>query len=165
MFLCLQLFFVVQVWAGGTYKVVKITDGDTFMATDGVIHFKVRMIGIDAPESYQEWGKVAKFQLEKIIMDQTVTLKPLGGHGLDMYGRVLAQVFLDEKDVAQSLIHDGYAFYYRPKCTDYPDQKKSYQYDPVPYVEAESFAKSKKLGVWSTKVELPCHARKQHKKN
>lgn len=151
--------------AVGEYRVVRITDGDTFLASDGVVHFKVRMIGIDAPESYQELGKIAKFKLGELIENQTVRLEPLQqSHGLDKYGRVLAKVFVNNSDIAEQLIRNGHAFYYRPYCTDYPDHKKSYQYDPISYVNAEEIARTKKLGVWSTSVELPCHARKKHKR-
>lgn len=164
--LLLNLTLVTQtLGALGEYRVVRITDGDTFLATDGVIHFKVRMIGIDAPESYQELGKIAKFKLGELIENQIVQLKPLvQSHGLDKYGRVLAQVYVNSMDVAERLIRNGHAFYYRPFCTDYPDHKKSYQYNPVPYVEAEQVARSKKIGVWSIPVELPCQARKNHKR-
>ena len=157
-------FSSVTAFASGIYKVVKITDGDTFQATDGVIHFKVRMIGMDAPESYQELGKLAKYQLEKLILDKDIRLEPIGHSGLDKYGRVLAKVYESNQDVSLKMIENGYAFYYRPYCTDYPDHKKSYQYDPMPYVEAEQKAKSQKLGIWTTHLELPCLARKHHKK-
>lgn len=144
------------------YKVVRVIDGDTFIATDGSIEFKVRIVGMDAPESEQDYGKLAKTFLANLIDDQTVTLQPLK-KPLDRYNRILAQVFFGEQNVAKLMIAEGLAYYYRPTCQDYPIDKKKYDFEPTDYVAIEAEAQQKKLGLWAEAYHiLPCEYRKLH---
>lgn len=142
------------------YSVVRITDGDTFVATDGNIQFKVRIAGMDAPEKAQSYGKVAKSALSTLISGKRVTIKTVG-NGMDQYGRVLGIVFVEGKDIAENLIQQGLATYYRPRCADYPADKDKYNYDPRVYVQAETQARAKKLNFWSgSNMLLPCAFRR-----
>ena len=144
------------------YKVIHVVDGDTFVATDGIVEFKVRIVGMDAPESKQDYGQLAKAFLAKLVEDQMVTLKPIK-KPLDRYNRVLAQVFVHDADVADLMIAEGLAYYYRPTCQDYPIDKKKYDFDPVGYVEKEAMAKKQNLGFWKEAArQLPCQYRKLH---
>lgn len=150
--------------SGITYSVVRITDGDTFVATDGNILFKVRIAGMDAPEKVQGYGKVAKSALGTLISGKNISIKTVG-NGMDQYGRVLGIVFVDGKDVAENLIQQGLATYYRPQCHDFPADKDKYNYDPRAYIAAETAAKAKKLNFWSINgVTLPCEFRRQNRK-
>ncbi len=167
-FLFSFLFLFALIFAGASkavaldYKVVRVIDGDTFIATDGSIEFKVRIVGMDAPESKQDYGKVAKTFLTNLIDDQTVTLQPLK-KPLDRYNRILAQVFWGEQDVAKLMIAQGLAYYYRPTCQDYPIDKKKYDFAPTEYVEVEAEAQQKKIGLWTQSERLlPCEYRKLH---
>lgn len=147
-------------WKSYSYRVVKITDGDTLTATDGNIRFKVRLAGMDAPESRQPYGKAARYALKERLLDQTVQIQSVGS-GIDMYGRVLGKVYLGGKDVSVGLIEDGLATYYRPKCVDYPENKTLYDYDPQPYIAAEAKARAAKSAIWSDAgFILPCAYRK-----
>lgn len=146
----------------GRYRVVHISDGDTFDATDGHITFRVRMIAMDAPESRQSFGQWATTELKKSIEGKVVVLQSVGKRPLDKYNRVLGQVFVDGKDISLSMIEKGFATYYRPRCKNYPEDKGLYTYDPRPYVEAEAKARAAGLGVWSEKNwMLPCQFRKE----
>lgn len=143
-----------------SYLVTKVIDGDTFDATDGVIEFRVRLAGIDAPEKDQPYGKVATYKLQSLLQDQWVQLQPLK-KGRDLYNRILAKVFQAEENIGLSMVKNGYATYYRPKCRDYPQDKKYYELDPIYYVEAESHAKKNRLGLWQfDEITLPCLHRK-----
>lgn len=143
------------------YTVIKVSDGDTLTATDGHLKFKVRLAGLDAPESAQPFGKVAAGELRRLVLNQSVAIDPVG-NGLDAYNRVLAKVLLGNVDVSQALIANGFAYYYRPGCKEYPENARAYDYDPRPYVEAEKLAKSQKLNLWaSSGQELPCSYRKK----
>lgn len=145
------------------YKVTKVFDGDTFIAEDGNISFKVRIAGIDAPEYKQPYSHKSKKYLKKLILNQRVILKPLH-HKLDKYNRLLAQVYLGEKNIGLELIQEGLAFYYRPFCRDYPLDSKKYNYDPLIYVEAEKKAKESKLNIWKLdNLEKPCDFRRRKK--
>jgi endonuclease YncB( thermonuclease family) len=150
-------------WQDHSYVVIKITDGDTFVATDGNLRFRVRMAGLDAPEKAQPYGKVASTALSGMINGKNVTIQPVGS-GIDPYGRVLGKVYMDGSEVALNLISQGLSTYYRPRCVEYPENKKEYDYDPRGYVEAEKMARTKKLNMWSSEVVvLPCEFRKNKK--
>lgn len=143
-----------------SYKVVSVQDGDTFSATDGNVTFRVRIAAMDAPEKEQAYGKMAKYRLEAILKDQSVTITPVG-KGYDKYGRVLGRVFLNGEDISLQMIQEGLATYYRPSCHDYPEDKKKYDYDPQKYVEAEQLAKSEGKNIWSSsRSVLPCRYRR-----
>ncbi|MBI4211075.1 MAG: thermonuclease family protein [Deltaproteobacteria bacterium] len=144
------------------YHVVHIVDGDTFDATDGQITFRVRVAGMDAPESKQEFGKWATVELKKLIEGKEITIQPIA-KGLDRYNRILGQVFLEGEDISLLMIQKGFAFYYRPRCRDYPEDKQLYDYDPRSYVDAEKAARATEVVIWSKKsVKLPCQFRKEH---
>lgn len=54
-------------------KVVKITDGDTLVVLDaGNTQHKIRLSGIDAPESNQPFGKRSKEALSALVGGQRV---------------------------------------------------------------------------------------------
>src|SRR5687768_5821017 len=74
------------------YDVIHITDGDTFVATDGNIRFRVRIAGMDAPEAAQSFGKLATQELASLLNSGELTLRPVG-KGTDSFGRVLGIVY------------------------------------------------------------------------
>ena len=144
-----------------SYKVIKIQDGDTFTATDGNLKFRVRIVGMDAPEKKQPYGKVASHRLSEMILNKDVEITSVG-RGMDRYGRILGIVSLAGENIAIDLINQGLATYYRPTCQDYPLGKKKYNYDPEPYIKAESEAKKKKLNIWKDPSFMyPCKFRKR----
>lgn len=150
-------------WKKQTYNVTKILDGDTFDATDGNITFRVRVAGMDAPEKAQPYGKLATYQLSKLLEGRKVKIRSIG-EGRDMYNRILGQVYVDEEDVSILMIQQGFAAYYRPRCRDFPEDKKHYDYDPRPYVEAEKRARAERLYLWSNEqTELPCEFRRRNR--
>ena len=92
-------------------KVVKIIDGDTITALDEQnTSFKIRLYGIDAPESKQAFGQKAKQALSSAISSQNITVVD---HGPDIYGRMLGTIWLDGYDINASMVDSGYAWVYR----------------------------------------------------
>jgi endonuclease YncB( thermonuclease family) len=80
-----------------TGKVVGVSDGDTIVVLDaGKRQHKVRLIGIDAPESGQDFGQRAKQSLSDLVFGKTVTVT---SEAKDRYGRVLGDVTLDGKNI------------------------------------------------------------------
>lgn len=143
-----------------SYQVVRVQDGDTFIATDGNIKFRVRIAAMDAPESKQAYGKVATYQLGKLLETNKVRIEPVGA-GYDQFGRILGKVYVGETDVGLKMVELGLASYYRPKCKDYPESKKKYNYDPREYIQAELAARHSKLAMWGAKdAILPCQFRR-----
>ena len=141
------------------YQVVKVLDGDTFDATDGNIRFRVRIVGMDAPEKGTPFSKLATVELQRRIKGKKLEIRPIGT-SLDRYNRILGQVIVDGRDVGIELIEMGIATYFRPGCVDYPANKKLYDYDPRPYIAAEISARAKQLYLWSDpNTVLPCKVR------
>ena len=107
-----------------TLTVTQVVDGDTFWGTDaGGQRIKVRLIGVDAPESRKTgnkpegfYGKEAKAYLTRLLMNQRVRLA-YDKSARDRYGRTLAYVYLaDGTFVNDLLVQKGYAkaIYYKP---------------------------------------------------
>ena len=99
------------------HTVAKVVDGDTFWIADGSPKgLKVRMIGIDAPETRKSknkeigyYGTEAKAFLERRLHGQKVCLK-YDVDRVDRYGRELAYVYLqDGSFVNADMIRGGYA--------------------------------------------------------
>jgi micrococcal nuclease len=98
-------------------KVTKVIDGDTFWAdngTDKVV--KVRLIGVDAPESRKSfnkevgyYGEESKQYLTQLLLHKHVHLVS-DVDSLDRFGRTLSYVYLkDGTFVNAELIKNGYA--------------------------------------------------------
>jgi len=103
-------------------KVIKVYDGDTItIATklpynDSVIYrFSVRLIGIDSPEIKgsteieKRLAIVSRDALHKLIFGKIVRLEDVG---TEKYGRLLANVYLDDINVSDWMVQNGYAIKY-----------------------------------------------------
>lgn len=102
----------------GPYKVERVVDGDTFvMQVDGV-SYKVRMIGVDTPESVArgsraedncEEGKIASDYLKDLIEGKRVYIE-YDVAPEDRYGRILAYAYLEDgRQIEEILLSKGYA--------------------------------------------------------
>lgn len=142
------------------YQAIAVLDGDTLIASDGNVKFRVRIVAMDAPEKGQPYADAAKVRLQQLVLGKNIEIQPVG-KGYDLYARVLGHVLVEGVNVADLLITEGLAHYYRPTCKDYPFDRKKYNYDPTHYVKAEGDAKSQSKGLWiQSKVTLPCRFRR-----
>jgi micrococcal nuclease len=101
--------------------VVRVVDGDTLVvrlfggvlgATVGGEGETVRLIGIDAPETGEEFSARATEALERLVGGQKVDLA-LDKELRDQYGRLLAYVFLEDgRMVNAELLREGLATLY-----------------------------------------------------
>src|SRR3954471_15860323 len=90
---------------GSSARVVEVIDGDTVVLDNGK---EVRLVGIQAPKlplnrpNIKEWplAQEAKAQLEKLVLNQRVTLS-YGGARMDRHGRTLAHLHTDDGAWAQ----------------------------------------------------------------
>ncbi len=80
---------------------IRIVDGDT-IAYGGD---RIRIRGYDAQEKADSGGFEATQRLDALLHDGTVTMIP---DGLDPYGRTLADVFVDGRNVAEVMKWEGY---------------------------------------------------------
>ena len=127
--------------------VVAVSDGDTItVLTPAKKQHKIRLLGIDAPEKEQPFGRKSKFSLSDMVYLKEVTVHT---DKQDRYKRDLGKVMLGDKDINLEQIKAGMAWHY-----------KQYQRDQTPedrkvYAEAEVVAKKRKVGLWSEKEPVP----------
>lgn len=118
-----------------TGKVVAVQDGDTLtVLTDAKEQNKVRLDGIDAPESKQPFGSVSKQSLSEMTFGKIVRVEV---SGKDRYQRTLGHVYAEEVWVNLEQVRKGYAWHY-----------KKYNKDPR-IDDAEQMARQAKRGLWS----------------
>ena len=92
-----------------TGVVSRVLDGDTIELEDGS---KVRMIGINAPETGEQCSTEAKAELSSMVLNQEVKLQ-LDQEDLDVYGRKLRYVWVNSTTfVNLNMVSDGYAIAY-----------------------------------------------------
>lgn len=92
-------------------KVVGVSDGDTITVLRDRTPVKVRLNGIDCPETGQDFGSRAKAVTSELVFDQVVRVVP---RDTDNYGRTVADVFLaDGRSLNHELVRSGFAWWYR----------------------------------------------------
>lgn len=113
-----------------------IIDGDTFETETGE---KVRLIGINAPEIADIFGKEAKQHLANLIDQKTIYLQPDNiSKDRDKYSRLLRYVILDGKDINKQMLLDGFATAYL-----------KYHFSKfAEYREAQITASNDNVGMW-----------------
>jgi endonuclease YncB( thermonuclease family) len=130
-----------------TGKVVAIADGDTLTVLDASNRqHKIRLDGIDAPESSQDFGSRAKQSLSDLVFGKTVTVT---SRKKDKYGRTLGTVTLDGRDINQEQINRGMAWFYRAYQAELPANVAAV------YGLAETRARQEKRGLWADAVPTP----------
>ena len=89
--------------------VTYVSDGDTIWVNPvgGGEALDVRIQGIDAPESCQDYGRMSQQALSQHVLHKTVTLST---KARDRYGRVIAKVNLGNQDVGAWMVMNGHAW-------------------------------------------------------
>lgn len=128
-------------------RVVGVADGDTITVLGaGSRQARIRLQGIDAPESGQPFGQVSKRNLSDLIFDRRVTVEY---EKTDRYGRILGKVLADGRDLNLEQVRAGLAWHY-----------KYYQDEQTPedrrlYANAETEARSARRGLWADANPTP----------
>ncbi|HCS21062.1 MAG TPA: nuclease [Bacteroidetes bacterium] len=144
---CLEQSAQVASTSGDWYPVSKVIDGDTFWIQDGSEKGKkVRLIGIDAPETRRTkkkevgyYGKEAKEYVKTRLSGQKVRLE-YDVDQIDHYGRLLAYVYLEDGTfLNEELLRLGYAVVMTvPPNVKFADQ----------FIEIQREAREAKRGLW-----------------
>lgn len=115
--------------------VTYVSDGDTIWVkpSGGGEALDVRIQGIDAPESCQDYGHISQQALSQHVLHKTVTLTT---KARDKYGRVIANVRLGDQDVAAWMVHGGHAWSYH------------FHRNAGPYAKEEIAARQAGRGLW-----------------
>jgi micrococcal nuclease len=116
-------------------KVTRVSDGDTlWVAIDSSSKpIKLRLQGIDAPESCQPWGRQARDALKAKLLHQAVQANL---RARDDYGRSISSLTFQGQDVAVWLVSQGHAW------------SAHRRWDDGPYAKEQALAKQRKLGLW-----------------
>ncbi|MCG3775348.1 MAG: hypothetical protein JW395_2180 [Nitrospira sp.] len=153
-----SLALLPLILAGGAARAETIKGGASVIDGDTIeIHgSRIRLAGIDAPESKQEcqhndgtaWrcGQTAALALSDHIGRAVVACKP---SGKDRYGRSIATCFLGAEDLNRWMVAQGWAIAYR-------------QYSRA-YVEDENRAHAAGVGIWSGSFVMPADWRASHR--
>jgi endonuclease YncB( thermonuclease family) len=122
-------------------RVVGIADGDTLTILDDLNQqHKIRLAGIDAPESGQDFGNKSKQNLSSLVYGKTVTVF---GSKIDKYGRRVGKIAVGGMDVNLEQVKAGLAWHYKEYAVE---QSES---DRTAYAEAEAAARKGKFAIWS----------------
>ena len=133
-------------WAADTIsgKAVSISDGDTITVLDaGKTQHKIRLYGVDCPESHQDFGSKAKDFTSGMVFGKEVSVKVLDS---DRYGRTVGIVSVNSKVLNEELLKNGMAWYYGQYCkASFCAQWSQYQND----------VRNNKVGLWSMASPTP----------
>ena len=137
-------------------KVVAVTDGDTIkVLDDNGVQYKIRLVGIDAPEKAQPFGNVSRKHLASMVAGKDVRVETSKN---DRYGRVLGKVWVQPRDCPgcgktlnanHAQILAGMAWWYRDYAKDQSPE------DRGRYESAVEEARKRKRGLWLEPDPIP----------
>lgn len=134
-FLLCFLFFPLFSFSQIKGKVIKITDGDTFvLLTGSKEQIKIRLHGIDAPEKKQDYGTVSKNYLSNLVFKKDIIIEY---KNRDRYGRRIGIAFMEGVNVNEKMLSEGMAWHFKKYDTN------------SQWSVLESKAKEEKKGLWS----------------
>lgn len=131
----------------GYYAVTKVVDGDTIEVAMAGQTEKIRMIGIDTPETHkpdtpvQCFGSEASDFAHQTLNGKSVRLEAdTKSDNRDRYGRLLRYVYLQDGTLFEELIiTHGYGFAY----TSFPFDKSAI------FTALQQTAQTRKAGLWA----------------
>ncbi len=123
-----------------TFQISQIVDGDTAKLTNGVT---LRLIGINTPEKNMPYFQEAKDFLTILVQNKSVQVQSFG---TGKYGRTLAFIFLNDKNINTQILSEGLATLY---C---------YENDPCldELKKAEEFARLNQKNLWKKSPDENC---------
>lgn len=122
-------------------RVVAVADGDTVTVLDAdqTTH-RIRLQGIDAPESRQAFGQRARQYLAALVHQQEVEVAV---DKIDRFGRVVGVIYRDGEDINLRMVQAGMAWHYRHYAREQtPEQRRA-------YAAAEQQARQEQRGLWA----------------
>ena len=133
---------------GANARVVRVVDGDTIVVKTGGVEERVRLIGIDTPETVKPgtpvecFGKAASARTADMLPEGTPVILERDVEVRDRYDRLLAYVYRasDSTFVNLDLVEGGYALpaTYPPNVAHTDD-----------FLEASREARADGRGLWS----------------
>lgn len=99
--------------------VERVIDGDTAIINGN----STRLLGINTPEKGEKYYNEAKNLLSETTLNKTVKLEYIGDK-YDKYGRTLAYVILDDKNINSEIVKKGFANLYIYNKDKYTNELK-----------------------------------------
>lgn len=127
-------------WSG---KVIGVADGDTLKVQRGSEKIKIRLYGVDTPETKQPYGNIAKKVTNALVRGKMVEVQTVTS---DRYGRTVGLVSVDGKSLNKHLVQKGYAWVYPQYC------KKSFCNS---WKSIEVSARMQERGMWKDPNIVP----------
>jgi micrococcal nuclease len=115
LFIISALVFSLETTANDSARVVRVKDGDTYVLRKGNTDFTVRLKNVDAPESNQAFGFLSGIYISQLILGKVVRYDSTG---IDIYKRVLADIWLNNQRLDSTLIRNGWAWHYQQFSND-----------------------------------------------
>jgi len=127
--------------------VVGVTDGDTItLLDDDKRQHKIRLDGIDAPESAQPFGNRAKQSLSALAFDRRAQANC---PKTDRYGRQVCRVLVGGVDVGLEQVRRGMAWHFKRYEREQSEQERA------AYAAAEDEARQAGRGLWRDRMPVP----------
>jgi endonuclease YncB( thermonuclease family) len=124
-----------------TGKVVAVGDGDSVtVLTPKKKQVRIRLEGIDAPETKQAFGSAAKKSLSDLVYGREVRVVV---STVDDYGRKVAHLYIGDFWVNLAQIERGMAWHYVR------------YYSHARFHAAEVYARTNRLGLWTDAYPTP----------
>lgn len=136
-------------------KVEHVCDGDSVWVRGRPGRVKLRLLGMDAPETEQPRGRESEMHLRLMLEGRRVTVRSVAA---DRYGRWVSTVTVEGVDAGLAMVARGEAWAYRAYlwALSRPEREK--------YLAAETRARRAGLGLWTEKhPEAPWLWRKRHR--
>lgn len=128
-------------------RVVGVSDGDTVKVLDASnTQYKIRLMGIDAPEKKQAFGNKSKEHLSDLVFNKQVTVEY---SKQDKYGRTVGRILVNGVDANLEQVKAGLAWHYKQY------QREQSVGDRAAYAQAEEQARSAHLGLWTDSDPTP----------
>ncbi|MSR24615.1 MAG: endonuclease [Nitrospiraceae bacterium] len=125
-----------------TSTVLSVTDGDTLTVLVNDVREKVRLNGIDCPESDQPFGSQATQLAKQLALEKAVTVTDFGR---DKYHRMLGEIVLpDGRMLNRELVREGFCWWYR-----------KYAAGDTTLERLETEAREAKRGLWTDANPIP----------
>lgn len=133
-------------------QVVRVSDGDTVTLQSPNGPIKIRLAGIDAPETKMPHGPEAKAHLAALVLGKAVLAIP---QKKDRYGRTIATLMLQTKDINLAMVQAGLAWHYKQYEREQP------QAQALAYAQTEQVARAQGRGLWAEVDAVPPWAWRQ----
>ena len=122
-------------------RIVGVHDGDTITLLDADHRqHKIRLDGIDAPESGQPFGRASKQHLAELLVNREAVAEC---SKIDRYRREVCRVLVGGADAGLEQVRAGLAWFFKRYAKELPPDRRQQ------YADMEAQAKAEQRGLWA----------------